>query len=103
MRVATCIYKCPVIETNGIDHKGVTFPFADGISHPTRRRVHRESAAIRENLPIMALVLEKSDRHKGRLYDFERSRPHEKRIGHTMWQAAPGGIVFTEVGLPLFE
>src|SRR5881396_2295348 len=103
MRMATRVYECLVIKTDRVDDKPIAFPLPDRISHPGRRGVLRESAAICENLPVMALVLEKSDRHEPRLDDLERGRSHQKRIRHSVGQAAPRGIVFTEVGLPLFE
>ena len=103
MRMATGIYECLVIETDRIDDKALTFPLPYRISHPRGRCVSWESASIREDLPVMALVLQKSDRHERRLDDLERSRSHKKRIGDSVGQTAPRGIVFTEVGLPFFE
>src|SRR5437867_3973936 len=102
MRMPAIIYICLVVETDRIDHESIALPLPDRISHPRRRRVVRKSAAVGENLPEVTLVLEKNDRHKGRLDDLERSRRHQKRIRHSVRQTAPGGSVFAEVGLPFF-
>src|SRR6266705_5880030 len=89
------------METFGrMDHESIAFPFPDRISHPRRRGILREPAAVRENLPEVTLVLEKNDCYKGRLDDLERSRRHQKGIRHSVRQTAPGGPVFAEVGLP---
>src|SRR5262245_59686346 len=102
MRMPAIIYICLVVETDRIDHESIALPLPDRISHPRRRHVVRKSAAVGENLPEVALVLEKNDRHKRRLDDLERSRRHQKRIRHSVRQTAPGGPVLAEVGLPFF-
>src|SRR6516225_7168799 len=101
MRMAAIIYICQVIETDRIDHERIALPLADRISHPRGRRVLRESAAIRENLAEVALVLEMNQRHGGSLNDLERSCRDKKRIWHPVRQAASRRPVLTEVFLPL--
>ena len=84
MWMATRVYECLVIKTDRVDDKPIAFPLPDRISHPGRGGVLRESAAICENLPVMALVLEKSNRHERRLDDLERSCSDKKRIRHAV-------------------
>src|SRR5207247_10732220 len=84
MRVSNRNYECLIINTNRGDDRGLCLQLPNRIPHPGGRRVLRESAAIRENLAIMALVLEKSDRHERSLHMLERGRPDEERIGHTV-------------------
>src|SRR3989442_2190451 len=90
-----------IVETDRIHDEGVAIPLANRVTQPCGLRLSRKAAAIRENLPVTALVLEKNQRYRRRLDDLERCCRYQHGVRYSVRQATPGRPVFAEVLLPL--
>ena len=84
MGMPAVIEVCLIVETDRIHDEAVAVPLADRVTQPCGLRVSRKAAAIRENLPVPALVLEKNQGYRRRLDDFERCCRYQHGVRYSV-------------------
>src|SRR5437868_6056656 len=84
-----------VIESDGVDDKGVTVPFGNRIAHPQRLEVFRMTATIQKELTIaMDVSLIKNDDQRGRLNELLRKWRNPRDTGR---QTMPFRIILAQI------
>src|SRR5580704_10434942 len=64
-----------VVQTDGVNNKSISFPFANGIAHPRRLEVLGMAPPVGPDLAPHALVFEEHENAFGSLHDLKWLRP----------------------------